>query len=121
MSLLRDLVGLDVIYVVLTSEPSLATSKMSIRKEPLSIVLRTAAQEKDAKASVVWIISGTTSEGCMIYQSRKCADGKRKRRSKRRSKRRHDIRYRRWYVSMKYIVGGGVVGGLIDCKESSTT
>jgi hypothetical protein len=76
MSLLWDLVGLDVIYVVLTSEPSLATSKMSTKKELLSIVLRTDAQERDTEASVAWIISGTTSEGCMIYQSRKCADGK---------------------------------------------
>jgi hypothetical protein len=65
---------LDAHTVVVPSRRSLAISKPSTENETLLIVLRMVAIGREERASGDRIISGTTCEGCTIFQSRKVVD-----------------------------------------------
>jgi hypothetical protein len=78
MSLLWNLVGLDVNTVVAPSETSPAISKTSIGNGPPSSFRRADAIEREAKASGGWSILGNISEECTINRFRKDADEKQK-------------------------------------------
>jgi len=76
MSLLQNLVGLDVNSAAAPSELSLVISKTFTGKDPPSTVLRADVIEREATASGDRTISGNIYEGCTINRSRKGVDEK---------------------------------------------